>query len=234
MVYNSLINIQNWLLAGNCELCVARLGSGTTVLCDACEGSLTRPGLCCNICAAEMPGMGGSPVCGHCQKQHPAFDSVSAALIYSEPVSGLIHDFKYNNKLYLAPTLGDLLARSIKLQRSKLPDVLLPIPLHRSRLQQRGYNQSLEIAKPVSRALGIEIDAHLVTRVRNTDPQTVLKPAHRARNVKRAFKVVSPVEGKRIALIDDVMTTGHTVNAVAQVLKKAGAKEVLVWVVARA
>lgn len=234
MVYNRLNNIQNWLLAGNCELCVARLGSGTTVLCDACEGSLTRPGLCCHICAADLPGIDDSPVCGHCQKQPPAFDCVSAALVYGEPVSGLIHDLKYNKKLYLAPTLGDLLARSIKVKHNKLPDVLLPVPLHRSRLRQRGFNQSLEIAKPVSRVLGVEIDARLVTRIRNTDPQTGLKPVHRARNVKRAFKVVRPVAGKRIALIDDVMTTGHTVNAVAQILKKAGAKEVLVWVVARA
>jgi len=106
--------------------------------------------------------------------------------------------------------------------------------LHRARLRSRGYNQSHEIARQVHRRFGIKIDAHLVIRVRNTDPQTTLAPKHRARNVKRAFKIVKPVEGRRIALIDDVMTTGHTVNAVARVLKLAGAKEVLVWVVARA
>ena len=233
IVYNRLKNMQNWLLAGNCELCAARL-HGTAVLCQACENSLTRPGSCCGICAAELPIGDLSHICGHCQKKPPAFDHVSAALVYAEPVNGLIHDLKYNKKLYLARALGELLANSISRKFSFLPDVLLPVPLHRARLRKRGYNQSLEIARPVSRRLGIIIDAHLVSRIRNTDSQTTLKPRHRARNVKLAFKTIKPVDGKRIALIDDVMTTGHTVNAVAQVLKMAGAKEVLVWVVARA
>lgn len=233
MLYKRLKSIQNWLLAGNCELCTARLYS-TAVLCLACEDSLTRPGHCCEICAAKLPISDFFHICGHCQKKPPAFDHVNAALVYGQPVNGLIHDLKYNKKLYLARTLGDLLANSITRNQCSLPDMLLPVPLHRARLRIRGYNQSLEIARPVSRHLGIKIDAHLASRIRNTDPQTGLAPKHRARNVKNAFKSVMPVEGKRIALIDDVMTTGHTVNALADVLKKAGAKEVMVWVVARA
>ncbi len=233
MVYNRFKSILNGLLAGTCELCTAPLHR-TTALCQACENSLTRPGPCCEICAAELPIGDLFHICGHCQKKPPAFDHVSAALVYGEPVNGLIHDLKYNKKLYLARTLGELLANSIYRKFSCLPDLLLPVPLHRARLRKRGYNQSLEIARPVSRRLGIKIDAHLVRRIRNTDPQTMLKPGHRARNVKHAFKSIKPVDGKRIALIDDVMTTGHTVNAVARVLKMAGAKEVLVWVVARA
>ncbi len=233
MVYNRFKSILNGLLAGTCELCTAPLHR-TTALCQACENSLTRPGPCCEICAAELPIGDLFHICGHCQKKPPAFDHVSAALVYGEPVNGLIHDLKYNKKLYLARTLGELLAKSICRKFSCLPDLLLPVPLHRARLRKRGYNQSLEIARPVSRRLGIKIDAHLVSRIRNTDPQTMLKPGHRARNVKHAFKSIKSVDGKRIALIDDVMTTGHTVNAVARVLKMAGAKEVLVWVVARA
>lgn len=233
MVYNRLKSIQDWLLAGNCELCSARLHE-TKILCPACEDSLSRPGNSCQICAAQISSNDLSRTCGRCQKQLPAFDHVSVALVYAEPADGLIHDLKYNSKLYLARTLGDLLARAIVQKHRDLPDLLLPVPLHRARLRKRGYNQSLEIARPVSRRLGVKIDAHLVKRILNTDPQTTLTPKHRARNVKHAFEVVKPVEGKRIALIDDVMTTGHTVNAVARVLKLAGAKEVLVWVVARA
>jgi len=234
MVYDRLKSIQEWLLAGTCELCAARLHN-RNVLCQGCADSLARPSEnICAICAAQIPGCDRSQVCGRCQQQPPAFDHVSAALVYTQPADGLIHDLKYNNKLYLARTLGDLLARSIEQQYDELPDVLLPVPLHRARLRKRGYNQSLEIAGPVSRLLGLGIDPHLVSRVRNTDPQTRLAPGHRARNVKHAFKAVRPVEGRRIALIDDVMTTGHTVNAVARALKVAGAKQVLVWVVARA
>jgi ComF family protein len=233
MVYDRLKSIQDWLLAGNCELCATRL-HGTNILCQACEDSLTRPENNCEICAAELPSGDHSHTCGRCQKQPPSFDYVSAALVYAAPADGLIHDLKYNNKLYLARTLGDLLADSIIQNHEDLPDVLLPVPLHRARLRKRGFNQSLEIARQVHRRLGVKIDAHLVNRVHNTDPQTTLAPKHRARNVKHAFMAMKPVEGKRIALIDDVMTTGHTVNAVARVLKIAGAKEVLVWVVARA
>lgn len=233
MVYDRLKSIQDWLLAGNCELCATRLYD-TKILCQACEDSLTRPENTCQICATELTIGDSSHTCGRCQKQPPAFDHVSAALVYAEPADGLIHDLKYNNKLYLARTLGDLLANSIAQKHGDLPDVLLPVPLHRARLRKRGYNQSLEIARPVGRRLGVKIDTHLVKRVLNTNPQTTLAPKHRVKNVKHAFKAVKSVEDKRIALIDDVMTTGHTVNAVAQELKMAGAKEVLVWVVARA
>lgn len=221
------------MLAGNCELCAAHLHD-EKILCRRCEDSLTRPENSCAICAAQIPGCDLSRTCGRCQKQPPTFDHVSAALVYTEPADRLIHDLKYNSKLYLARPLGDLLAKSIVLKHGDLPDVLLPVPLHPARLRKRGYNQSLEIARPVSQRLGLGIDPHLVSRVRNTDPQTRLAPRHRARNVKHAFKTIKPVKGKCIALIDDVMTTGHTVNAVARVLKAAGAKQVLVWVVARA
>ncbi len=233
IVYNRLKNMQNWLLAGNCELCAARL-HGTAVLCQACEDSLTRPGPCCEICAAELPIGDLSHICGHCQKKAPAFDHASAALVYGHPINQLILDLKYNNKLYLAPTLGNLLAEHIAGQDRALPDVLLPVPLHRARLRRRGYNQSVEIARLLARRLGIKIDTRLAIRTRNTDPQVNLHPKQRARNVRRAFKVIKSIENQRIALVDDVMTTGHTANALAEVLKKAGAKEIQVWVVARA
>ncbi|MEE8482794.1 MAG: ComF family protein [Acidiferrobacterales bacterium] len=233
MVYNRLKSIQDWLLAGSCELCAAPL-EGTGALCRQCEDSLTKPDSRCNICAAALPAGTYPHSCGHCQQEPPAFDSVHAALIYAQPVSGLIHDLKYNKKLYLARTLGELLAKSVANETSIGPDILFPVPLHRARLRQRGYNQSLEIAKPVSQHLGIAIDFNLVSRIKNTEPQTNLKPKHRAGNVKHAFKPMRSVEGKRIALIDDVMTTGFTVNAIAKILKVAGAKEVQVWVVARA
>ena len=197
-----------------------------------------RPRNHCTICADTLDTGVEADIkeqrCGHCQTHRPAYDRVSAALRYGEPVDRLIQDLKFNNKLYLAPVLGDILTKYIIDQQRPLPDVLLPVPLHRARLRRRGYNQSLEIARSIGRQLGIKIDPRLAIRTRNTEPQSSLRPTPRARNVRRAFKVAKPIKNRRIALIDDVMTTGHTVNALAEILKKAGAKEVLVWVVARA
>lgn len=233
MVYKSLNIIQDWLFGGNCELCGAVVKSGL-VLCRECENSLIRLRNHCTVCADTLDTGIEGQLCGRCQIHPPAYDRVSAALCYDDPVSQLILDLKYNNKLYLAPVLGNILTKHIIDQHQPLPEVLLPVPLHRARLRRRGYNQSLEIARPVGRQLGIKIDSRLVTRTRNTEPQSSLRPNQRARNVRRAFKIIKPVDGQSIALIDDVMTTGHTANALAEVLKKAGAKEVLVWVVARA
>lgn len=233
MVYKSLNIIQDWLFSGNCELCNTAVKSGV-VLCGECERSLIRPQNYCTVCADTLDTGVEGQLCGRCQTQPPAYDQVSAVLRYGEPVDQLIQDLKFNNKLYLAPVLGGLLTKHIIDLRLPLPDVLLPVPLHRARLRSRGYNQSLEIARPIGRELGITIDSRLAVRNRNTEPQSSLRPAQRARNVRRAFKLTRPIDNLRIALIDDVMTTGHTVNALAEILKKAGVKEVLVWVVARA
>jgi ComF family protein len=114
------------------------------------------------------------------------------------------------------------------------PDVLLPVPLHRQRLRQRGFNQALELARPVSRRLCIPLDPWLAVRNKATIPQASLSPKDRYRNVRDAFQVKKDVSGLKIAIIDDVMTTGHTANALANTLKKAGAREISVWVFARA
>jgi len=233
MVYKRLDIIQDWLFSGNCALCDAAVKS-SVVLCRECERSLIRPQNQCTVCADALETGIENQLCGRCQTHPPAYDQVSAALRYCEPVDQLIQDLKFNNKLYLAPVLGNILIKHITHQHQPLPDVLLPMPLHRARLRSRGYNQSLEIARSIGRQLGISIDSRLAIRVRNTDPQSSLRPGQRARNVHRAFKITRPIENLSIALVDDVLTTGHTANALAGALKKAGAKEVLVWVVARA
>lgn len=145
----------------------------------------------------------------------------------------MILDLKYHHRLELARTLGRLFAERLR-KLSKPPDAIVPVPLHPSRLRQRGYNQSLEIARVVAKRLDLPIVTRGAKRVRATAAQTTLPLKQRARNVRNAFAVNGDLKGKHVAIVDDVMTSGHTVGALAKALRRAGAKEISVWVVARA
>lgn len=118
--------------------------------------------------------------------------------------------------------------------RGESADVIVPVPLHRTRLRQRGYNQSLELAQPIARTLGLPMAVHGVRRVRATAPQVGLAHKERRRNVRGAFETKSDFEGQRVAVVDDILTSGHTVEALARCLRRAGAAEIAVWVLARA
>jgi len=149
-------------------------------------------------------------------------------------VDRLILGLKYSHQLSNARVLGGYLAERLTALAEPLPDAIIPVPLHRSRLRERGYNQSLELARPIARRLQRPLRPRAVQRIRATAPQTRLKHSERQKNVHNAFQVVEKLDGLRFAVIDDVMTSGHTVNALAKCLRRAGAKEVVVWVVARA
>lgn len=232
-VYNRLRNIQDWLFPGNCLLCRARLPAGAD-LCPACDASLPRPEAACPRCAAPLTTASASN-CGACQQRPPAFDAAEAAFRYAAPVDRLIQDLKYHRRLALARVLGGRLAEHLAARGIALPDVIAPIPLHPGRLRERGYNQSLEIARVVSQQLKVPVSAHgAVERVRATVSQTKLAPEARARNVRNAFRISGDFAGQCVALVDDVMTSGHTAAALAKSLKHADASRVSVWVVARA
>jgi ComF family protein len=164
----------------------------------------------------------------------PAYSSVIAAFAYQDPISNLVLDLKYHGKLHLARVLGSQLADKLATAVTATPDIILPIPLHRSRLRSRGYNQAYELAKPVARKLDVPVDPWRLQRVRKTPSQTDLPRRQRAKNVRGAFSVSGDVNGIRIALVDDVMTTGHTSNGAAEALVGAGARSVEVWLLARA
>lgn len=232
-VYNRLRNIQDWLFPGNCLLCRARLPAGTD-LCPACDASLPRPEAACCRCAAPLTTVSTSN-CGACQQHPPAFDAAEAAFRYTAPVDRLIQDLKYHRRLALARVLGRRLAEHLTARAVALPDMIVPVPLHPARLRERGYNQSLELARVVARQLNVPLAAHgAVERVRATVSQTRLAPEARARNVRNAFRVSGNFSDMRVALVDDVMTSGHTATALAKSLKRSGARGVSVWVVARA
>ena len=153
---------------------------------------------------------------------------------YQRPIDRLILDLKYHRRLHVARSLGELMLHRWATTGTPTADLIMPVPLHASRLRSRGYNQSLEIARPLARALAIPLDAHSVQRVRATPAQANLPLAKRAANVRGAFATRARFDDKHVVIVDDVMTSGHTLNAVATCLARAGARSVEAWVVARA
>jgi ComF family protein len=213
------------VLPRRCVLCDAPTRDER--ICAGCEAELPRlPLTCCALCS--VPLLSGA-VCGACLQKPPSFDRVSAAFAYDFPIDALIHAFKYGRRLALAPVLGEALAGGA----APDVDVLVPMPLAPRRLSERGFNQALEIARFVSRRHGIPIVATGCRKIIETPPQAALPWKERAKNVRRAFVCDATFNGLRIAVVDDVLTTGATLNELARVLRKAGAVSVAGWVVAR-
>lgn len=153
---------------------------------------------------------------------------------YAWPADHLIQKLKFNAQLHLARLLGEHLAEHVARHVTQPPQVILPVPLHRTRLRARGFNQALELARPIARRLGIALDYRSGARVRATAAQSLLPAAQRRRNIKGAFQVTQPLAARHVAIVDDVMTTGHTVEEFASTLRKAGVEKIEVWVLARA
>jgi ComF family protein len=231
---NWLTNIQDWLLPRLCPACGDPAGPGRE-LCPGCERTLPTLLHACPRCAIPYDHPDTHGVCGACQKHPPAFAHTVALYRYAPPADHFIRALKFHRQLGLARLLGEQLARRLA-QETKRPDLIMPVPLHNARLRERGYNQALEIARPLARALGVPLDFRSLVRMRATAPQTGMTVAARRKNLRGAFALEPGTEVKnlRVALVDDVMTTGSTVQAAAQCLRAAGAREVEVWVIARA
>jgi ComF family protein len=214
-----------------CALCAAPLPS-FDALCPPCLDALPSLTHTCPICANPLEV--AAAACGACLQHPPAFDRAFAAFAYRAPVVHLIHGLKYAGKLSNASLLGRLFAIRLQQAGAEPPDVLLPVPLHVNRLRERGFNQSLELARPLARAFGVPLDKTGVARVRETVAQAGLDLPERKKNLRGAFEARKSYEGLKVAIVDDVMTTGATVQTLSQALRKAGAKSVHVWVLARA
>jgi ComF family protein len=221
-------SIFNRLFPRNCLLCGADAAAHT--LCRGCAAELPwhrQPQ--CPQCATPTPD---GQRCGACLKQPPAFDRTHAALAYAFPIDRLIPRLKYHGQLAIAPALGACLAEAVA--TAPRPDRLIVMPLHAARIRERGFNHASAIAHGLSQQLGLPLDLDCCRRTRDTPPQMGLKHDARRRNVRGAFACTGDVRGKHIALVDDVMTTGTSLNELAATLKQAGAREVSCWVVARA
>lgn len=226
-ILNGCTKIVHAILPHHCPLCGA--STLNRLLCTGCDADLSHyrePA--CPACALPTPG---GQVCGACLQRPPAFDRTLAAFSYHFPIDRLLHAFKYSGNLALVEILAKPLAQ-LAADHPK-PDLLMPMPLHPGRLKERGFNQSLEIAKPISRWLDIPLSADACQRTRDTPAQAGLKWKERRRNVRGAFACDLDLSGKKIAVLDDVMTTGATLNEISRILKGRGASDVSAWVVAR-
>lgn len=223
--------IQDWLFPPTCLLC-GDTGTAGRDLCRPCAESLPLNHPACPRCARSLPFETDTP-CGLCQRRQPAFDRSFALFRYEEPVRHLIKALKFHARYPCARLLGELMADALTGQED-LPKLIIPIPLHPSRYRHRGHNQSLEIARALSHRLHIPLELQSCIRAKATQPQTELKAKERLRNVRHAFAVVRPIAAEHVAILDDVITTGATVNELAKALRKAGVKRVDVWACARA
>jgi ComF family protein len=202
-------------------------------LCSGCLAALPAIEAACHCCALPLAGTEQGRLCGQCLQRPPAFDRSISLFRYQPPVAGLIQQLKFNGRLSVARTLGELLVQRVA-SSHPLPEAVLPVPLHATRLRERGFNQALELARPLTRALRLPLLAQHCQRIRATSAQTSLTAKQRRKNIRGVFQVVEPLPAKHIAIVDDVMTTGQTVNELAKTLRKAGATQVDVWVCARA
>jgi ComF family protein len=208
-----------------CLLCTA---ATTATLCSECAAELPRlPATRCAVCARPL-AVGG--LCGACLKRAPHFDRVIAPFVYRFPLDALIRAFKYGGRLALARALGAALAEAVAQEPA---DAIVPMPLAARRLAERGFNQAQELARAVAARTGIALLPQACRKVADTVPQAALPWSERAKNVRRAFVCDADLAGMRIAVVDDVLTTGATLNELARVLRRAGAISVQGWVLAR-
>lgn len=227
--------IRHW--PGQCVVCRSW---GPRRLCASCEQLWVCPGPRCRSCGLRLPASLASapqPRCGHCLTHPPPLACCIAALDYGFPWAGLLQAFKFEQALHMWRPLLDQLDLALERDGAEAPDWLLPVPLSRERLRERGYNQSWELARRLARLRRLPCSADMLVRLRDTAHQLDLPADARLANVRQAFGLApghaSQLRGARVALLDDVMTTGATLHELARTLLHAGAAEVQAWVVAR-
>lgn len=205
------------------------------MLCAACAAGLRPLHRSCPGCALPLPeGLPPLSRCGVCQRQASPVEAAWAAYRYVDPLAKLLLNLKFHGDLAVAATLGRYLAeQSCPLDLGSV-DYLIPAPLHHSRLRQRGFNQALELCRPLARRHHLEIRQDVLLRSRATQEQSRLDARQRRRNVRKAFVCRSRLDGEHVLLFDDVMTTGATLHAMARTLKAAGAGHISAMAVARA
>lgn len=214
------------LIPQDCFVCGQ--SRAASLVCRVCAASMPRlPEGSCRICASSSPGGG---VCVTCQRKAPAFDTTQALFRYTFPTDRMIRALKYRNRLALARYFGEMLV-DIPLPESI--DLVLPMPLHDVRLRERGFNQAVEISRPFARLRRLALAPLAAERIRNTAAQADLPLIERKANMRGAFACRARLDGLSIVVVDDVMTTGTTLEALARTLKQYGASRVHNLIIAR-
>ena len=217
-----------------CRCAACGLEAPASGLCRGCLAGLPFCDDACRVCALPL-SKGETTNCGACQKKPPDWDSVFAATWYAFPIRQLVRRFKFRRNLAAGRALATVMGERLHRAPPPRPDLVVPVPLHSWRLAQRGFNQAFELARPIARDFGLELSVYDLRRRRPTRRQAGLSATERAHNLDRAFRWHgSSLSGRRVALVDDVMTTGSTAGECARVLRRAGAAWVDIWVLARA
>lgn len=239
---NQLLGHAGRALRAPCALCGEH---GRHIVCPDCyHRHLNAVETRCTCCALPLIAKpvnhqeASTTLCGDCLKHPPHFDRSISAMSYSAPTDQLILSLKFRHQLSIAPLLANALRDAVLREpEMELPDLLTVVPLSSRRLIERGFNQSLEIAKPFARLIGVPLLPTLLQRQRNTIPQSSLHPDQRHQNIRHAFTLDflqgAKIHGKHIGVVDDVMTTGATCNEIAGILKQYGAVKVSNLIVAR-
>ncbi len=223
------------LFKPHCLLCSSHNG-GELGLCKACLGNLPwHTSLQCPQCALLSNGL----TCGSCLNAPPHFDATHALFTYDFPVDSLLQHYKYKDMLHLANTFATLFSTLLNEKKlsnhnlTKKIDLIIPMPMHHARLKERGFNQALEITRIIAKHAQIKLDYATCQRTRLTKPQASLPLKERIKNIRGVFSCAENLQGLNIVLVDDVMTTGASLNELAKTLKQAGAAHVECWVIAR-
>ncbi len=238
LVQEFLVGVQSLMLPATCAGCGLALESPETCpLCPDCLKSLPRSQPpWCKRCGRSLVYLGtGVEVCVDCRKRPPAFDQAISPCPYEGAIREFLVAFKYQGRFSLAPFLAELLAEAVRERLGSDPaDGVVPVPLFPTRLRERTFNQAQILAQALASRLGLPCIGNLLTRQKPTPPQTQLRKEERLRNVQGAFELKADprIHSLRILLVDDVFTTGATVNSCAKLLKEGGASRVIVVTVA--
>lgn len=231
-----LKKIEQWLFPFRCCFCEAHTTSRQD-LCSECKLALPWIEDRCYKCGLYLtPGL-DSIDCERCRDLPPKFDRLCALFSYQPPITKLVMGLKFGKKLAYGRVMGELLADEVEAHWYKnleLPEAIIPVPLHESRLRKRGFNQALELLWPVHKQIDIPVLFDACVRVKKTTAQSQLDKSRRKRNLKSAFQILKPIPYEHVAIMDDVVTTGSTVNALTHVLKEAGITTVDIWCICRA
>jgi len=235
MIYNWLKNNLSSLFIKQCLLCLSPTNN-RHLLCSGCEKDLPENKFHCIICAIPFAATHTthSPlICGKCQKKPPFYTTSLIPHIYTSPLKQLISNLKFQGNLTHAPLLAQGFIQFVEHRKNNLPECIIPVPLHSQRLHERGFNQALELARIIAKQLNIPLDYTLCQRNKATPFQSGLSAKQRKQNLKNAFSLTKSHSYKHVAIFDDVVTTGTTVNELAKQLKQSGVETIEVWAITR-
>lgn len=231
-VYGASKSLIHGLFPATCLLCLDPGQRPALDLCRACEDDLPVNSGACPRCAMPRPDL--AIACGNCASRKPAFDAAFVPYRYEFPLVELIHRLKYGRQVAIARILGTVLAHRLCERGRPAVDAIVPVPLHAAREARRGYNQAGEIARFAGEIAGIPVLDRVALRLRATEEQAALPASVRRVNVSGAFEALAGCVPAAVAIVDDVMTTGATADALTRALKHAGCRRVEAWAVARA